>query len=128
MKNYITLCLFLSVSYAVNAQKTINSDYVIELEKLEAAYIESNEDPKGIDIINNCNSSYKILEKAYQDKGLDLDLKNIDKFTLKSNPGLKSLYKNYRSAFKMKVQYFNTKDAFKETLDKAYPGFLKNKK
>lgn len=121
MKIFFLTSLLFVISYTIDAQININSDHIPALKELEQEYIDSDSDPKGIDIIKNYNNSYNFLTKAFEDKGLTFDIGNFDKKVIKSYPDLKLHFKNFRKALKVKINYFSKIESFKETINLVYP-------
>ena len=127
MKRFSTLIVFFVLAYTVQGQiTTTNTQYLGDLQQLEKEYLDNEEDPKGVDILKNYNLKYEALKEIYASNGLTLDLGNIDKKQLKSNPALKTAFKNYRKALKIKINYFKSKEDFKDIIKRTYPGLSKD--
>lgn len=105
----------------LNGQINVNSSYLPDLEALEKTYLEENEVSKGADLIRNCDNKYIALDKAYANSGLTLDFNNFNKFDLKTNPELKTFFRAYMKALKMKLKYFSKDESFKSTIKLTYP-------
>jgi len=125
MKTIQTICFLLFLGFNLNSQAIVNNEYLPELNNLEKEYVKENKDPKGIEYINYYNSTYELLSKALNEKGLTLDFNNFDKKQLKIHPELKLPFKNFKKALKTKANYFYTKEDFKELIEKTYPKSVK---
>lgn len=116
----ITTVLFLSFSLqGISQNFLVEESYMQELKDIEKGIVEQGTDRKGIELIQRSDQSYQQLEQAFKDKGMRLDMNNIDRTTLKSDTELKTLMKSYKGTVKKKNNYFKENEEYQEVSKKS---------